>query len=35
VVWAWSAYWVDFSTVTSGLQLAEYSNMQETVPAAV
>jgi hypothetical protein len=25
VVWAWSAYWVDFSTVTSGLQLAEYS----------
>lgn len=25
MVWAWSAYWVDFSTVTSGLQLAEYS----------
>ena len=25
-MWAWSAYWVDFSTVTSGLQLAEYSN---------
>ena len=24
-MWAWSAYWVDFSTVTSGLQLAEYS----------
>lgn len=23
--WAWSAYWVDFSTVTSGLQLSEYS----------
>ena len=29
MVWAWSAYWVDFSTVTSGLQLAEYSGTEK------